>query len=53
MIAKIATSHISVLRVRLPMLKKQKGLAIPLLFSYARRTHKTNLNAVQLQILGL
>ena len=47
-----ATAPILVLPIRLTMLKKYQGLAIALFFSYVKRTGKTNLNAVQLRILG-
>jgi hypothetical protein len=47
-----ATASIAALRTRLTMLKKRQGLAISLFFSMVKRTHKTNLNAVQLRFPG-
>ena len=47
-----ATAFMLALCARLAMLKKQQGHAIALFFSYARHTHKTNLKAAQLGLLG-
>ena len=50
--SEIAIAYISILCVRLAMLKKRQGHAIPLFFNYVIRTHKTNLNAAQLRSSG-
>jgi hypothetical protein len=47
-----ATTCISALRARLTMLKKRQGLAIPLFFSYLKRSRETNLKAGQLRFPG-
>jgi hypothetical protein len=48
----ITTAFILALSARLTMLKQQQGHASALFFSYARRTDKSNLKAVQLWFLG-
>ena len=48
-----ALTHPCVHSISMSYTKKLQGLAIALFFSYAKRTGKTNLYAVQLRILGL